>query len=42
MTELLTLVDNLGALIDGNSAWYMVFGVLATMTKRETPPMVSN
>jgi len=42
MTKLLALVDNLGALIDGNSAWYKVFGVLAAMTKRKTPPMVSN
>ncbi len=42
MTELFTLVDSLGSLVDGNTAWDMVFCVLATVTEGETSPVVSN
>ncbi len=33
MAELLALIGDLGALIDGNTAWDMVFGVLTAMAK---------
>ena len=42
MAELFALVDGLGAFIDGNAAWDMVFGMLAAVAKRKPLPVVSN